>query len=113
MAKAGTELDETTSAVVGNVESISKSGNTIEISSSRESKIDTGDGNSVTIGESVSFKVENSSDNPSISDINGIKADLGVKVKINSVQVVEGGVDVTASKFGFQHTTHIPLEDDL
>lgn len=111
LASAGQKLDAATSDLVGNVESISKSGDNVKIKNSKESEIDAG-GNKVTIGKSIEFKVAGADNRPAISNIKGIKADVGITVNVTKVQVVANGIDVTGSKAFFSKTVNIPIPDE-
>jgi len=111
LANAGQKLDGTTSEIIGRIESISKSGSKVEISSSQVTEISVGnDGDTVIIQDEVSFLVGSTDGNPSIRKIKGITAGKGVKVSVKKITAVDGGIDGSAKK-GFVPfpTRHFPL----
>lgn len=96
--ESGVPMNETSNALLGNTESVTKNGSQVEIKNKEATTVALPENKTLTIGQTVKFTVGEKDGNPAISGIKGITADVGMKVTIKEIQAVEGGIEVSASK---------------
>ena len=111
VASSGQELKGVAGMIVNNIDTITKSGDSVEISNKEEKLIVEVDSDTqVTVKKSVSFRVGSSEGKPNLNSIDGISANIGINVQVTKIQAASNGVDVTGRKAFFSRTVNIPLE---
>jgi hypothetical protein len=112
LQQAGIQLKGVAATVISQISSISKSGDAVTITNNSKYSAEQG-GKTIDVDKLVSFRVGQQNQLPEISNINGLKAHVGIKANVEQIRVAvknnQKVLEITGSALGFRKTIDIPL----